>query len=167
MNELRNWSGEGSVDKLPIKEQIEYDPESGAFRWRVLTPQRRRGWFHSNVIRMGNRSAKAYRNRPLAWYLMTGEWPNVVFCKDGDRRNTKWNNLQNIPHRGPVRVFEPPPVYPESKAFEGWAGAPRLGLDPKPLRGTYGQWESDYANMDDSVWQLPHYQTNLRMALNG
>ena len=75
---------------------IDYDPESGDFRWRrpermgqVAGKIRRSGY---RVIKLNGREVLAHR---LAFLLMLGRWPEgPVDHIDGVRDNNRWANLR-------------------------------------------------------------------------
>ncbi len=82
---------------------IEYDPETGLFRWKVHQGGRRaKGWFAGaeehgyRAISVRGRLQRAHR---IAWLLMTGDWPALEIDHiDGDRANNRWSNLREVPH---------------------------------------------------------------------
>ena len=89
-----------------LREILEYDPETGVFRWRGVLSGR--GYSHANVaagVEAGALDTKGYRligidrrlyraNR-LAWLYMTGQWPpRKVDHRDTDQSNDAWDNLR-------------------------------------------------------------------------
>lgn len=94
--------------KLPTHAEvsaiIEYDPETGLFRWKVHQGGRRKaGWFEGaeehgyRSISVRGRLQRAHR---IAWLLMTGEWPELTIDHiDGNRANNRWSNLREVPHK--------------------------------------------------------------------
>ncbi|MCC0067103.1 MAG: HNH endonuclease [Rhodovulum sp.] len=82
---------------------MEYDPETGVFRWRVnrqwvkagaaAGTKHNRGYW---AITVDGRSYGAHR---LAFLYMIGEWPKgqIDHC-DRDRRNNRWGNLRPASH---------------------------------------------------------------------
>lgn len=77
-----------------------YNPETGAFVWKVRTGGRtgegkaagstRRDGYHQVIIR-----GRPYLSHRLAWIYMTGEWPSsFIDHKDGIRNNNQWANLR-------------------------------------------------------------------------
>lgn len=82
-----------------LKTVLHYDPDTGLFRW--ATPRRK--------VRVGDLAGKAnkagyliitidqraYRAHRLAWFYMTGTWPeNDVDHKDTVRHHNWWTNLR-------------------------------------------------------------------------
>jgi hypothetical protein len=74
-----------------IAEYINYDPESGVFRWKKIPPTGynitrikigavagsiRRGGGDKTGHRSINIGGRRYPATHLAWLLMTGEWPS-------------------------------------------------------------------------------------------
>ena len=84
-----------------VSEAIEYNPETGEFRWRVQTRVRRIDRVVGTTNDSGHRvvwlGTARYRLHRLAWLLMTGTWPpegmdiDHVNMNPGDNR---WANLR-------------------------------------------------------------------------
>lgn len=88
-----------------VRELLEYDPETGVFRWRALPSIKAtrskagaiagcsdgRYW----GISIEKRRAQAHR---LAWLYMTGDWPKFQIDHiDGDKINNRFANLRDVP----------------------------------------------------------------------
>jgi hypothetical protein len=82
-----------------LREIMNYSPDSGVFTWKERKKGRR---FHKAV---GSPNAggylcvlidyKSYRLNRLAWFYMTGQWPQEeVDHKNGDRIDNRWKNLR-------------------------------------------------------------------------
>lgn len=86
-----------------IIETIAYDPKTG-----VLTRKRKSrriqtgsvaGWINSQGYRMVHIMGRDYRGHHIAWFLMTGSWPEEeIDHKDGKTANNKWKNLRPASH---------------------------------------------------------------------
>jgi len=96
-----------------LKEKLSYDPETGVFIW--LNPPynhprlegARAGSIYPNGYRYVELDEKDYRTGRLAWFYMTGEWPEAMVDHiDMHRANDRWLNLrlatnsQNQANRG-------------------------------------------------------------------
>lgn len=86
-----------------LREALSYDPETGAFVWRVRAAQRRlpgqRAGSPSkdgrNRIRIDGQLYYGYR---LAWLYMTGRWPeHGIDHINGDQTDDRWTNLRDVP----------------------------------------------------------------------
>ena len=87
-----------------LHERLEYDPETGCFRWKNPTARQAKSWFR------GNTSVRDYRRlyidgehkmaHVVAWRLMTGAWPtHEVEHKDRQQGNNRWDNLRPATHQ--------------------------------------------------------------------
>lgn len=98
-----------------LKAALTYNPNTGIFTWNVRPEshfaskgQARRwnrkfagkpagckcdtGYLKITIGRVG------YRASRIAWFYMTGEWPEgEVDHRDGRRANNRWRNLRDIP----------------------------------------------------------------------
>ena len=80
-------------------ELLDYDPESGIFRWRVARGckpaqsvagyRERRGYIMIKI----DGAIPQYAHR-LAFLYVTGRWPIEVDHRDLDRSNNRWSNLR-------------------------------------------------------------------------
>ena len=81
---------------------LEYNPETGLFRHvPPCSNNARREWHPGSTeggrgysVWFDGRNQRAHR---VAWYLMTGGWPNQTIDHiDGDPTNNKWDNLRDV-----------------------------------------------------------------------
>src|SRR5882672_2870754 len=77
-----------------VKAVVSYDPISGV--WTRLKTGKPTGVVDSAdgyvYLYIGNRKIRGHR---LAWFYMTGEWPDPeADHKDRDRSNNRWGNLR-------------------------------------------------------------------------
>lgn len=84
-----------------LKELLDYEPETGIFRWKVARGAARVGGvagyeMDAGYIQLsiGNKHYFAHR---LAFLWMTGAWPeHEIDHIDGDRGNNRWANLRDV-----------------------------------------------------------------------
>lgn len=86
-----------SIDELRLL--LDYDPETGIFRWKVKRGCRRAGEItgcpnaQGHVV-IGLNGEIHYAHR-LAWALMRGKWPqHGIDHEDKDLANNRWRNLR-------------------------------------------------------------------------
>jgi HNH endonuclease len=86
-----------------LKELLDYDPETGEFRWKKSRKGSRRfvgdraGCIRNNDgYRQVIIDYKAYLEHRLAWFYTTGVWPNKIDHKnvDGPKDDNRWCNLR-------------------------------------------------------------------------
>lgn len=112
------WSKKPQFTAEQLRQMVHYCPETGVFTWKrsQLFSNARNAQYGGKVA--GSIDAEGYRiivirrtnykGHLLAWYYMTGEWPDhQVDHKDTDRANNVWLNLrqatnqQNQFNKGP------------------------------------------------------------------
>lgn len=87
-----------------LKHFLEYEPDTGIFKWKVPRPHMSPGDVAGTVRENDGKryiiitiESKKYRAHRLAWLYMTGEWPEELIDHiDGNGRNNKWVNLRQV-----------------------------------------------------------------------
>ena len=82
---------------------LDYDPETGVFRWKVGGRGRKIGNITGHRYERGSRikvNGTAYLSRRLAWFYVYGEMPsNNLFVKNGDQHDDRIDNLGILPDK--------------------------------------------------------------------
>ena len=86
-----------------LKQVLDYDPESGIFRWRVATAQRTVvgsvAGFDSNGYRRIHIDKKTYLLHRLAWLYVLGVWPRKFLDhRNLVRNDNRFGNLREATH---------------------------------------------------------------------
>lgn len=100
-----------------LRDLVVYDPDTGAFTWRISRPGCHAGDPCGRISRLGYHEigvcGKLRRANRLAVLYMTGEWPDgVVDHISRDRADNRWANLrvgthqQNCWNTGPRGVVK-------------------------------------------------------------
>jgi len=85
-----------------LRSILEYDPETGLWRWREQKGRRAKGWFAGAIngngynsfgIRFDGRNA-VYVSHRLAFLYMTGEMPLTVDHRNQIKTDNRWVNLR-------------------------------------------------------------------------
>ena len=111
-----------------LKDALEYNPETGFFTWRENSGHHIAGGTVAGIIYNNYRMIyfwqKKYRASRLAWFYMTGQWPNVIDHLNGDTDDNRWCNLRNTTKRGNMQNLR---IHREGKLL----GAHRSSRDKK------------------------------------
>jgi hypothetical protein len=89
------------LDAQRLREILDYDIETGIFRWKTMLAHRRKpgdvaGSLTHGYIEIGI-SNQRYRAHHLAWLYVTGSWPALdIDHKDGIRKNNAFANLRQV-----------------------------------------------------------------------
>ncbi|RBP03802.1 HNH endonuclease [Roseiarcus fermentans] len=94
---------DGLVALDRLREVLAYDPATGSWTWLVTNSNRARagslaGWAADGYVNI-KVDGRVYRAHVLAWFYMTGSWPEThVDHRDRDRSNNRWRNLREATH---------------------------------------------------------------------
>ena len=92
------------ITQEQLKKELTYNPETGEFFWSVPKVGRPNGRPAGSVNVYGYRSITIdeikYLAHRLAWFYMTGEWPeHLVRHKNEKNDDNSWDNLVSITHK--------------------------------------------------------------------
>jgi hypothetical protein len=90
------------LDAATVRELLDYEPDTGIFRWRVNRPPRGKagdvaGWHDHGYIRISIAGRKCYAHC-LAWLWMTGQWADEIDHKNRRPADNRWSNLRPATH---------------------------------------------------------------------
>lgn len=86
-----------------LRELLDYNPDTGAFTWRIAPSFRVKVGGMAGVLRPDNRmeikaDKRHYYAHRLAWFYMFGEWPkHEIDHIDGNPSNNQIVNLRDVP----------------------------------------------------------------------
>jgi hypothetical protein len=98
-------SAEQGLTSARLREVLDYDPDTGLFRWRITLPGRggnvREGKIAGSLDTKGKRQIRIdgymYFAHRLAFLWMLGRWPiGEVDHRDRDAANNVWENLREV-----------------------------------------------------------------------
>lgn len=82
---------------------LDYDPETGVFRWKVSSGRQKIGNVAGSKFRFDNRiniSRKSYAARRLAWFYVYKKWPERdLFVKELGQFNDSIKNIGMLPEK--------------------------------------------------------------------
>lgn len=86
------------MDQSTLKSLLDYEPDTGVFRWRIDSGTRARigaiaGCKHNGYRRL-RWGGKGYLMHRLAFLYMTGEMPEYVDHINNVRHDNRWSNLR-------------------------------------------------------------------------
>ena len=95
---------ESKIDQNEFLELLCYDPDTGEFIWRFsLSYGRKKGARADRVASDGNRyvriNRRQYSAHRVAWFIVHGEWPDLIRHKNGNKGDNWINNLRNLTRR--------------------------------------------------------------------
>lgn len=86
------------ISQGELRNLIEYNPETGMWRWRVVRRNHKTGWFAGALTPNGYLTiridGKTYYAHRLAWFWVHGEWPKITDHRDRDKANNRLDNLR-------------------------------------------------------------------------
>jgi hypothetical protein len=77
-----------------LAEKLLYDQETGDLTWK--TSGKKAGALNNGYLRVGKHGVYAHR---LAYFKMTGEWPEEVDHINGNKLDNRWDNLRLCNHQ--------------------------------------------------------------------
>lgn len=94
-----NLQKQSALTQARLRELLHYNPLTGVFTNRTTRGNARKGAEAGCPSGDGYRQitldGRLYRTHRLAWFYMTGEWPDPeVDHDDGDHGNNRWGNLR-------------------------------------------------------------------------
>jgi hypothetical protein len=90
-----------NLNAARVRELLDYDPDTGLFRWRVDRRKTRAGSiagcaYPSGYIRIKIDMRECLAHR-LCWLYVTGAWPvGQIDHRDGDKANNRFANLRDV-----------------------------------------------------------------------
>lgn len=90
------------LTQADVRELLDYDPETGVFRWRVKQGRKAAGAIAGSpdhgYVRIGIKGHHYYAHQ-LAWLWMMGRWATEIDHKNRNPADNRWRNLRAVSHR--------------------------------------------------------------------
>lgn len=83
------------MNQQDLKKVIHYDPETGFFTRLNKSLGRRAGSVGDQGYRRIRVLGERVKEHRLAWFYMTGQWPDVIDHKNRIRDDNRWENLRD------------------------------------------------------------------------
>jgi hypothetical protein len=90
------------IDLERLKELLDYDPETGLFKWKVHLKYSPRyegdlaGYNNEGYVKI-TIDGLSYRAHHLAWFITTGNWPKLEIDHiNGDKSDNSISNLRDV-----------------------------------------------------------------------
>lgn len=144
---------------------LDYDPETGIFRWKVAASGRvKPGGLAGSKCGNGYRKIRVkgvyYLVHRLAWFYVLGVWPSIrLDHKDTDKANNRFGNLreatvsQNAANKGLSSINTTGFKGIRERANNRWRAAIEHQGEEISL-GTYGSKEEAHAAYYEAAQQL-------------
>lgn len=138
-------------------ERLEYNPDTGDWKWRFsnsnVRPGTPAGYVRPDGYRLIRIDGVAYYSGRLAWVYMTGKWPKEEIDHiDRDPSNDKWSNLRE--------ATSSQNKYNRDLGYEGPRGVYRSGnrwwasVGQSSYLGTFDTLEEAVAARDAAAFQI-------------
>lgn len=117
-----------SVDRL--RELLDYDRDTGIFRWTKPTARRVKVGDEAGTVWKGYRyisiDSKPYLAHRLAWFYVHGEWPLVIDHINRNRSDNRISNLRDTTAQGNAQ-------------------------NKTPALGRFASWDSEYGKWRSTI----------------
>jgi len=122
-----------------IMEVLEYDPETGLFRWKIRRSNCKKGWFKGYVTKEGYAiigfAGKLHKAHRLAWLISKGDFPEEDI--DHENQDRSDNRIENLREANDALNMKNKSMYSRNKS----------GATGVTFHSRTGKWQADiYVN---------------------